>query len=274
MGGVPRAMPSLTRAARVGEKVAGVGFDWKDSRGSRSKGRRGWLLDLFDQAIASGDKAAIEEELGDTLFALVNLSRHVGVDPEGALRGTIDKFATRFAHVEKRVRERHGGWGEPGQGKEHLPLETLDAYWERGQARRRVELRAVGWAIGSLLVSTSQSPKSVVPAPLGPVPRGVGRGAEGAGAPVVLPCAPDLSAGSTRGALLSPAGASDLPKPLRAQLEPLELEGTIAVTDARHAVDGTRASSVVAFRDGATVETVLIPGVSGGKGAPFSAVCR
>jgi tetrapyrrole methylase family protein/MazG family protein/ATP diphosphatase len=131
LGGVPRAMPSLTRAARVGEKVAGVGFDWKDSRGSRSKVDE--ELGELDRAIASGDKSAMEEELGDTLFALVNLSRHVGVDPESALRGTIDKFVTRFAHVERRVRERHGGWGEPGQGREHLPLDVLDAYWEEAK---------------------------------------------------------------------------------------------------------------------------------------------
>ncbi|MGH7436186.1 MAG: nucleoside triphosphate pyrophosphohydrolase [Polyangiaceae bacterium] len=133
LGGVPRAMPALTRAARVGEKVAGVGFDWKDSRGSR--GKIDEEMGELDRAIASGDKAAIEEELGDTLFALVNLSRHVGVDPEAALRGTIDKFTARFDHVEKRVRERHGGWGEPGENKPHLPLEVLDAYWE--EAKRR-----------------------------------------------------------------------------------------------------------------------------------------
>ena len=131
LGGVPRAMPALTRAQRIGEKVARVGFDWKDARGSRAKVDE--EIGELDRAVASGDKGAIEEELGDALFALVNLSRHVGVDAEGALRRTIDKFSTRFAHVEKRVREVHGGWGEAGGGEQHLPLETLDVYWEEAK---------------------------------------------------------------------------------------------------------------------------------------------
>ena len=131
LAGVPRAMPALTRAQRIGEKVARVGFDWKDARGSRAKVDE--EIGELDRAVASGDKAAIEEELGDALFALVNLSRHVDVDAEGALRRTIDKFTKRFSHVEKRVRENHGGWGEAGGGEEHLPLETLDVYWEEAK---------------------------------------------------------------------------------------------------------------------------------------------
>jgi tetrapyrrole methylase family protein/MazG family protein/ATP diphosphatase len=87
----------------------------------------------LDRALATGDADAIEEELGDVLFALVNLSRHVKVDAEGALRRTIDKFTTRFAHVERRVREVHGGWGEAGGGEQHLPLEVLDRYWEEAK---------------------------------------------------------------------------------------------------------------------------------------------
>jgi len=131
LGGVPRSMPALTRAQRIGEKVARVGFDWEDARGSRAKVAE--EMGELDRAIASGDAAAVEEELGDTLFALVNLARHVKVDAEGALRRTIDKFTTRFAHVEKRVREEHGGWGDAGGGEQHLPLEVLDRYWEEAK---------------------------------------------------------------------------------------------------------------------------------------------
>jgi tetrapyrrole methylase family protein/MazG family protein/ATP diphosphatase len=131
LGGVPRSMPALTRAQRIGEKVARVGFDWEDARGSRAKVTE--EMGELDRAIESGDASAIEEELGDTLFALVNLARHVKVDAEGALRRTIDKFTTRFAHVEKRVREEHGGWGEAGGGEQHLPLEVLDRYWEEAK---------------------------------------------------------------------------------------------------------------------------------------------
>jgi tetrapyrrole methylase family protein/MazG family protein/ATP diphosphatase len=135
LAGVPRSMPALTRAQRIGEKVARVGFDWEDAAGSRAKVAE--EIGELDRAIAAGDAAAVEEEMGDALFALVNLSRHVGVDAEGALRRTIDKFTTRFAHVETRVRELHGGWGEAGGGERHIPLEVLDRYWEeakRGEA--------------------------------------------------------------------------------------------------------------------------------------------
>src|SRR5437870_5251999 len=82
-------------------------------------------------AIEDGDKGRIAGELGDVLFALVNLARHVDVDAEGALRGTIAKFQRRFEHVEARVKERHGGWpaaSTEGAGK--LALEELDAYWD------------------------------------------------------------------------------------------------------------------------------------------------
>jgi tetrapyrrole methylase family protein/MazG family protein/ATP diphosphatase len=133
LAGVPRSMPALTRAQRVGEKVARVGFDWEDAAGSRAKVTE--EIGELDRALASGDSDAIEDEMGDVLFALVNLSRHAGVDAEGALRRTIDKFTTRFAHVEARVREEHGGWGEAGGGERHLPLEVLDRYWE--EAKRK-----------------------------------------------------------------------------------------------------------------------------------------
>jgi len=133
LSGVPRSMSALTRAQRIGEKVARVGFDWPDARGSRVK--VGEELDELDRAIASGDARDVEEELGDVLFALVNLARHVGVDAEAALRRTSDKFVARFAHVEARVKEVHGGWSAAGSGDRHLPLEELDRYWE--EAKRK-----------------------------------------------------------------------------------------------------------------------------------------
>ena len=124
----------VERAQRVGEKVARVGFDWSSAEGSRAKVAE--ELAELDRAAAEGDAAAVEEELGDTLFALVNLSRHLQVDAEGALRRAIDKFSGRFAHVEKRVREEHGGWGKPGEGEGNLSLETLDVYWREAKATR------------------------------------------------------------------------------------------------------------------------------------------
>ncbi len=135
LGGVPRSLPALTRAQRIGEKVERVGFDWADRHGSRAKVTE--ELTELDRAIEQGDSNAIEDEMGDVLFALVNLSRHVKVDAEGALRRTIDKFTRRFAHVEARVNAEHGGWGGPGNEHENLPLEILDRYWEEAKANEK-----------------------------------------------------------------------------------------------------------------------------------------
>jgi MazG family protein len=133
LDGVPRALPALLRAQRIGEKVSRVGFDWPDGRGSRAKVAE--EVAELDEAIASGEKARIEAELGDVLFALVNLARHHDIDAEGALRGTSDRFARRFAHVEKRVKEQHGGWARNAEGKAIAghPLELLDGYWNEAK---------------------------------------------------------------------------------------------------------------------------------------------
>jgi tetrapyrrole methylase family protein/MazG family protein/ATP diphosphatase len=135
---VPRGMPALLRAQRIGEKVERIGFDWPDVAGSRAKVSE--EIGELDQAIAAGDKAAIEDELGDVLFALVNLARHVHIDAEAALRGTIQKFTGRFAHVEARVKQAHGGW-PTGEGGEAAPLSLaeLDAYWEEAKRLRKKE---------------------------------------------------------------------------------------------------------------------------------------
>lgn len=129
LGSVPRGLPALARAQRIGEKAASVGFDWPDRHGSRDKVRE--ELAELDEAIAGGDRDAMERELGDTLFALVNLSRHLQIDAEAALRRTSGEFTRRFAHLEQRVEERHGGFaGEP------IPLETLDGYWNEAKGTK------------------------------------------------------------------------------------------------------------------------------------------
>lgn len=131
LSGVPRSLPGLVRAQRIGEKVGRVGFDWPNVTGSRAKVTE--ELRELDEAVAQGDAGAIEAELGDVLFALVNLARHVNVDAEGALRRTIDKFTGRFAHVETRVREEHGGFPDTSVGHAQLSLEVLDRYWEEAK---------------------------------------------------------------------------------------------------------------------------------------------
>jgi tetrapyrrole methylase family protein/MazG family protein/ATP diphosphatase len=134
--GFPRALPALARAQRISATVACVGFDWPDSGGSRDKVTE--ELNELDEAIGSGDRSRVEAELGDALFALVNLARHQGVDAEAALRRTADEFSRRFAHVEQRVRERHGDWprdegGKPARG---LDLAELDEYWVEAKKNR------------------------------------------------------------------------------------------------------------------------------------------
>ncbi len=133
LDGIPHSLPALYRAQRMSEKVSRVGFDWPDARGSREKVSE--ELGELDEAVESGDKERVEHELGDMLFALVNLARHQRIDAEMALRRASDRFRARFDHVEARVKERHGGWptteaGKPGPG---LSLEELDGYWEEAK---------------------------------------------------------------------------------------------------------------------------------------------
>jgi MazG family protein len=137
LDGIPRSLPALQRAQNMSERVSRVGFDWQDAVGSRRK--VGEELIELDEAVASGDPARVESELGDLLFALVNFARHAGVDAELSLRKSSDRFSRRFAHVEERVKNEYGGWpqasdGKPGRG---LPLAVLDGYWE--EAKRKPE---------------------------------------------------------------------------------------------------------------------------------------
>jgi tetrapyrrole methylase family protein/MazG family protein/ATP diphosphatase len=136
LGSVARSLPALTRAQRVGDKVARVGFDWPDARGPREKIDE--ELRELDQALASGDADRVEAELGDALFAMVNMARHAGVDAEAALRRTIDAFTKRFGHVERRVIERHGGWPLTREA-DTITIEELDGYWEEAKRAERGE---------------------------------------------------------------------------------------------------------------------------------------
>lgn len=137
LDGVPKSMAALLRAQRIGEKVERVGFDWPDTEGSRRKVSE--ELSELDEALSSGNMEHAAEELGDVLFALVNLARHIGVDAEAALRGTSDKFIKRFSHVERRVRETHGGWPSAKDGK-GVSLEEMDGYWEEAKRLSREKI--------------------------------------------------------------------------------------------------------------------------------------
>ena len=118
---VPRGLPALVRAQRIGEKARRVGFDWPDAEGPRAK---------VDEELGEFESHQLAADDHD---AIVNVARHHGVDAEAALRRTMRKFETRFAHVEKRVDEEHGGFAEKGK----LPLEVLDAYWDEAKRAER-----------------------------------------------------------------------------------------------------------------------------------------
>jgi MazG family protein len=125
LAGVPVALPALLRAFRIGEKAARAGFDWPDRGGPRAKVAE--ELHELDQAIAASDQSRASEELGDVLFSLCNLARHLGVNPEVALAGTIDKFQRRFGVVERNLDYRLDG----------RSLAEMDAAWDRAKHAER-----------------------------------------------------------------------------------------------------------------------------------------
>jgi MazG family protein len=124
LDGVPRALPALVRAERLGEKASRVGFDWPDLAGVRAKVAE--ELAEVDEALRSGDKAQVEEELGDLLFATSQLARVAGVHPEDALREAAAKFEARFRAMERLSR----GRGEELSG---LDAPALDALWNEAK---------------------------------------------------------------------------------------------------------------------------------------------
>jgi tetrapyrrole methylase family protein/MazG family protein len=126
--GVPREMPALARADRLTEKASRIGFDWPDATGAREKVAE--ELAELDRAIAGGDRDAVEHELGDLLFAGANLARKLGVAPEEALRGTLARFVTRFAHVERELARRGVPHGE-------ATLAEMDALWDEAKSLER-----------------------------------------------------------------------------------------------------------------------------------------
>lgn len=124
---LPSNLPALYQAYKVGEKVATLGFDWSDYRGVIDKVKE--ELEELERALNSASKELltkiIEEEIGDILFTIVNLSRHLQVDPEEALRLTIKKFQERFAYVLERAKEKGG--------PKNCSLEELERFWQEGK---------------------------------------------------------------------------------------------------------------------------------------------
>ena len=120
--GLPLALPALTRARKLGRRAAAAGFDWPDAAGPRAKITE--ELAELDHARATGaDRSRLEAELGDLLFSVVNLARHLDLDPETALRGANSRFERRFGCVEQ-------GLAERGITAASAGPELLDTLWE------------------------------------------------------------------------------------------------------------------------------------------------
>jgi len=126
LAGVPEALPALTRAEKIQSKASKVGFDWNDPL---------LVLDKIEEetaeikdAMASGSKAEITEEVGDLLFAVVNLARHLKVDPEQALRLANSKFTKRFNYIEAELDVKN-------KPIKNATLDEMEALWQEAKTR-------------------------------------------------------------------------------------------------------------------------------------------
>jgi ATP diphosphatase len=122
LDGVALALPSLTRAAKLQKRAARVGFDWPDTQGVLAKCHEEFAE--FEAELAEGNTEAMQEEFGDLLFSMVNLSRHLSLDAELSLRQANEKFERRFQKME-------GLLTDAGRSLDEASLEEMDAAWEQ-----------------------------------------------------------------------------------------------------------------------------------------------
>jgi ATP diphosphatase len=128
LSGVKVGQPALTRAMELQRKASTVGFDWNDPRAVLHKIRE--EADEIEAALDGGDAEELAAETGDLLFALVNLARHVGADPEAALRGTNAKFERRFGYIERALEAKD-------RSLESASLTEMDALWNEAKGAER-----------------------------------------------------------------------------------------------------------------------------------------
>jgi ATP diphosphatase len=124
LSSVKAGQPALARAMELQRKASSVGFDWNDPRAVLHKIRE--EADEIEAALDCGDAQELADETGDLLFALVNLARHVGADPEQALRGTNAKFERRFAYIERTL-------AAQDRSLESASLAEMDALWNEAK---------------------------------------------------------------------------------------------------------------------------------------------
>jgi nucleoside triphosphate diphosphatase len=125
LSGVPAHLPALLKAQKITEKASRVGFDWEHVDQVVAKVME--ELHEFEEAMAGGDNERMEAELGDLLFAIVNLGRFLSINPEAALRKTINRFQQRFRHVEESLHDQ-------GRLMNTTSLEEMDRLWEEAKA--------------------------------------------------------------------------------------------------------------------------------------------
>lgn len=124
LSGVPRSLPAMVKAFRIGQKAAAAGFDWPERRAVWDKVRE--ESSELQQEIDRLDHDRMEEEIGDLFFALVNMSRLYGIDPENALERCNKKFMRRFAHIEAKAEE-------TGRELTALTPEQMEEYWDEAK---------------------------------------------------------------------------------------------------------------------------------------------
>jgi ATP diphosphatase len=128
LGSVQRSFPALTEALKLQERAAKVGFDWSAPEPILDKIEE--EVDELRVALREGDKSKVSDELGDLIFAVVNIGRHVKADPEQALRGTNTKFRRRFNHIETVL-------DAEGESLEAASLERMEEIWQAAKAIER-----------------------------------------------------------------------------------------------------------------------------------------
>lgn len=124
LSGLPPSLPALMKALRLQGKTKQVGFEWENTAQVQEKVDEE-ITELYE-AVAGGDPAEIEEEMGDVLFSLINYARFINVDPEQALEKTNKKFIRRFQYIEEKAREQ-------GADLQQMTLEQMDALWNEAK---------------------------------------------------------------------------------------------------------------------------------------------
>ena len=132
LSGIPAALPSLLRAYQIGSRAASVGFDWAAANDVVAKIRE--EVDEIEEVVSADtiDPDRAEEEMGDLLFAIANLSRKLGIEPETALRKANDKFTRRFTSMESRI-------ARSDRRMPDMTLEELEAEWQRAKSEQQAD---------------------------------------------------------------------------------------------------------------------------------------